>query len=118
MSFGKALGYGVVLWLVAFVVASIFVGYSQTCAVTCHVITALVVLILAYLFGRKLNVSSASGMIKYTIVWVIVFLILDVLISTRYTGWAIFKSVWLWVSYLLVLLVSLMAVKKQPTVGP
>jgi len=109
----KLFGYGGVIWGVAFIVISIFIGFKVTSQIITQGITTLAVLITAFLLARSLNVSTVKEMLKYSFSWVIVGLILDAVVTTRFTGWSFFSHWYIWLSYALILVIPLLAVKKE-----
>lgn len=109
----KLLGYGAIIWAVAFIVASAFVGFKVTNQLIVQGITTLATVITTYFLASSLNVSEIKEIIKYAIAWVIVGLILDVIITTRYTGWSFFSRWDIWLSYILGFVVTLLAVKPE-----
>ena len=112
----KMCGYGVIIWVVAFIVASIFVGFQIT-GMWKQIITTLAVVIAAFMLAKKLNISSVKEMLKYSFIWVVVGVILDYFITVKFTGKEFLMSKEMWIGYVLILLVPLLAVKKgQKTV--
>lgn len=109
----KLFGYGAVIWGVAFIVVSAFIGFEVTSEVIVQGVTTLAVAIAAYLLARSLNISNRKEMLKYGFSWVVVGLILDLIVTTRFTGWQFFSAFYVWLGYALILLVPLLAVKKQ-----
>lgn len=127
MNYLKSLGFGALIWGVAFVVVSAFISFGiDTAGLVVQTITTFLVLLTAFLLAKSLNLSDKTEMLKYSFSWVVVGLILDVLITTGFTGWEFFYDWSIWVSYVLILLVPLLAVKpaeimvrpEQKTVEP
>jgi uncharacterized membrane protein required for colicin V production len=102
----------VIIWVVAFIVASIFVGFQIT-GMWKQIITTLAVVIAAFVLAKRLNVSKVSEMLKYSFSWVVVGLILDYFITTRFTGKEFLMTPEIWIGYALILIVPLLAVKKE-----
>ena len=109
----KFLGYGGIIWGVAFIVVSIFIGFKVSSQIIVQGITTLAVVITAFLLAKSLNVSTMKEMLKYSFSWVIVGLILDALITARFTGWEFFSRWEMWLGYLLILVVPLLAIKSE-----
>ena len=109
----KFLGYGGIIWGVAFIVASLFVGFKVSSQIIIQGITTLAVVITAFLLAKSLNVSAIKEMLKYSFSWVVVGLILDALITARFTGWGFFSRWDIWLGYLLILVIPLLAVKSE-----
>ncbi len=109
----KYIVYGAIIWGVAFIVASVFVGYKVISPLIMHGITTLAVAIVTFKLAKNLNIDNRKEMLKYSICWVIVGLILDAVITTRFTGWRFFYAKYIWIGYALILLVPLLAVKSK-----
>jgi hypothetical protein len=109
----KIIGIGAIIWSVAFVVACVFVGFKVSSELLIQGITTLAVLTATFLFARSLNVSGKAEMLKYVLIWILVGLTLDAIITTRFAGWEFFLTWHIWVSYALSIPVSLLAVKVE-----
>lgn len=109
----KFFGYGGVIWGVAFIVVSIFIGFKVSSEIIIQGITTLAVVITAFLLARSLNISTVKEMLKYSASWVVVGLILDAIVTTRFTGWEFFSNWYIWLSYVFILIVPFLAVKKE-----
>jgi hypothetical protein len=110
----KIIGFGALIYAVAFVVVSAFIGFqipSDNLAVKLATIGC--VLLTIILAAKSLKVSSAKEMLGYSFIWVIINLLLDILITARFTGWAVFGQWNILLGYLLILIVPLLAVRKQ-----
>ncbi|MFC1789665.1 hypothetical protein ACFLYY_01665 [Patescibacteria group bacterium] len=111
----KLIGYGVAIWVVAFMVATIFVVMNMEAGAIASVVTSAVVIITAFLFARSLNIPSVKGLLKYAISWLIVGLVLDATVTVYFTGWEFFQGWGMWLSYGLTFLAVLLGVKKTRT---
>jgi len=113
MNWKKALGFGILIWIIMFVVVSLFVAYKMAQGTVFTVIVTLVTLVAAYFCARNIAPKSAGQAIGYGLIFAIVGIILDFLISQRFAP-GMFSSVFYWISYVLIVLVPLLAVKKVP----
>lgn len=112
----KFWGYGIIIWAVAFIVASIFIAF-ETSAVIMNTVTALAVVLTAFLLAKTVSLASRKAMLKYSFCWVIVVFILDALVTSQFTAWDFLSSWYVWLAYALILFVPLLAVKvvSQPS---
>jgi hypothetical protein len=114
MNWKKAIGFGVLVWIVMFVVISAFVSYGITSGMTMTVVATAVSLVVAYVAARNIAPESYGMALWYGLVFAAVGIVLDFLISQRFAP-GMFSNVSYWVNYLLVVLVPMLAVKKMPT---
>ncbi|MDD4990419.1 MAG: hypothetical protein PHW31_03875 [Candidatus Pacebacteria bacterium] len=113
MNFLKLIGYGILIWVVAFVIVSIFIGFKVSSDnMWVKIITTLAVFIAAILLAKNLKESSQSKMFLYGILWAVIALILDAVITARFTDWEVFGQWNITLGYLLIILASLLAIKK------
>jgi len=105
--------YGAIAWGVAFLVASVFVAYKVTPEILVQAITTLAVLITVYLLAKSLKLSSRSQALWFGFILTVTGLVLDLLITARYTGMAFFNRADIWISYFLGFLTPQLAVKKK-----
>jgi len=118
MNYKKLIGFGVMIWAVAFLVMAGLIAYQLGNSIIAAVITWIAVAVAAYLCGRNLALNSKAQMLKYSVSWVIIGLILDALFTVPFTGWTIFQSWEVWIGYVLVIAAPLLAVKNQPLSYP
>lgn len=111
MNYKKLFGWGILFYVVAFLIMSGFIAYGAGTSFMAKISTIIAVAIVVFFAGRNLNESSAGGILKYSISWVIIVAILDVLFTVRFTGWGIF-SLWnIWLGYVIILLLPLLVYK-------
>ena len=109
----KGILFGLLLWVIMFVIASIFVAFklpteSVFFNIFWIVLSAIVVFICAhYLMPR--NISQA---ILYGLIFAVIGIVLDLIISARFVS-GLFASVYYWISYLVVILTPMLRVKKM-----
>ena len=112
MNWKKAVLYGLALWVLMFVIISVFVGFKIYENVITQVIGALIGGGISYFFVRKIGASSMLKALMYGASFVVVGLILDFAVTKRFND-QIFTTWTLWLGYGLVLLTPLAAVKKS-----
>lgn len=112
MNYKKLFGFGALIWVVAYIVATGFVAYGKSHSITAGVVVVIAVAIAAFLAGRNLGLGARKEIIKYSAGWVIIGLILDAIFTVPFTGWALFKTWDIWLGYLLILSAPLLAIKK------
>lgn len=117
MNWKKAIGFGFLLWVLMFVIVSIFIGFKIYDFVWMEVITAVISGIISFILARYVKPAKAAAALAYGVTWVIIGVILDAIVTTRFNP-AIFASWSLWLGYVLVLLAPLLAVKKTVFVPP
>lgn len=109
----KIIGFGALIWVVAFMVVSVFIAFKiSTDTVSAKIITIAAVFIATALIAKGLKPSSQIQAISFGIVWAIIGFILDAIITTRFTGWGIFYQPNILIGYLLIILTPLLAVKR------
>jgi hypothetical protein len=111
MNYKKLFGYGVLIWAAAYLVASAFVAYKVPSFWTNFGIAAAAVIAAGWA-GRKLHETSAGKVFRYSIGWVAIGVLLDVALTTPFTGWGIFSSWSYWLGYLLIAVVPIFTNKK------
>lgn len=112
MNWLKGIGYGAAIWVIMFVLVSALIAFNINDIKIVHYLAALIAPVSAYFFAGYLKPNSTSNAISYGIVFVVVGLILDYLITTKFKA-NIFASRTLWVSYGLTLLAPLLQTKKS-----
>ncbi len=103
ISTNRTIKYALCIWVIMFIIASIVVGYGFG-DWTKYIIIWLFSIAITWFSVTKLKVNNIKLAITTGIIFVIAGLVLDLLISVRFTGTAIFSSFDYWVSYGLILL--------------
>ena len=96
----KALGYGALIWVIMFAVASALV---QVPPVAMTVVIIVVSVALAYVFAGKVGPLTVARAFAYGGVWALVGIILDFFITTQFAP-TIFSQWVYWVDYALIVL--------------
>jgi len=114
MNWKKGIGFGIIVWAAMFIVVCILIAYKMPQNMLFNVITTVISLVVVFFCAKNIAPKSMGSALKYGLVFAVVGIILDYFISLRFAP-NIFSSVSYWVSYLLVVLVPLLTVKKVPT---
>jgi hypothetical protein len=109
----RIVGLGVGIWLVAFVVASIFIALGRIDAIAAKLIVPLAVGVAAYFAGRMLKLQSYVEMLRHSALWVAIAIVLDALVTVPFAGWQIFAQWNVWLGLALVLTAPLLAVRNR-----
>ena len=112
MNWKKAVLYGLALWVLMFVIISIFVAFKIYENVVMQVIGALIGGGISYFFVRKIGASSMLNALMYGASFIIVGLVLDFVVTKRFND-QIFGMWSLWLGYGLVFLTPILTVKKN-----
>lgn len=114
MNITKAVGLGILIWMVVYAASMLLGVYDMSGALWTQIVAVVIAAVIAYIAGMMVKASSMNAMIKYSVAWVIVTLVLDAVLASFWTmgGYGIFSTWYLWVGYVLILLVPLVAVKK------
>lgn len=112
MDWKKTIGSGIMLWALMFVVVSVFIAFNIFGNSIAKVIIAIIAGAISYSLAKKLKPADIKAALTDGVVWVIVGVILDALVSIRFNP-LIFQSKGLWLGYFLVLLAPILVVKKK-----
>lgn len=112
MDFKKGIAYGLAVWILMFVVISIFVGFKIYDSTIMKIVGAIVGGIIVFVASGFIKPQSMGIALCYGITFVVVGLVLDLLITARFDS-AVFVAWTIWLGYALVLLVPLTRVKKM-----
>ena len=113
MNWKKGIGFGALVWAIMFIVVSILVGYKMPQTMMFSIIVMIISLIATYFLAKNIAPKNYMEAIEYGLIFAVVGIILDFLISQRFAP-NIFSTVSYWVSYVLIVLVPLLTVKKMP----
>lgn len=116
MNWKKAIGFGILLWVLMFVIVSIFIAFKIYEFRWIRILTAVIAGITSFLLAGLAKPTKIGWALLYGLIWVIICVILDVLVTMRFNP-AIFAARSLWLGYVLVLFVPLLKVKKPTSVA-
>ncbi len=115
-NWAKALGYGVALWVILFVVAAIIAaGLNLELGIWAMLVLAVIAGAVAYFFGLEINPQTSGQAFAYGAAFAAIGLLLDLLVSRQFTS-GIFGIWTYWLGYVFILFAPLTAVgSQQPT---
>ena len=113
MNVKNTLVFGAVIWVIMFAVASAFAGYKVGDQLWAQIIIMLATAAVAYLFARPAAPHSAASALLFGVIWAALGLVLDYIISRKFAP-GLYSQWPYWVSYALIVLAPLLAIKKQP----
>jgi len=111
MNYKKLIGFGILIWIIAFGIASAFVAFNAINSLIAKLIVPVVIGIVAFFAGKNLKLKNIIETLKYSASWVIIGIILDALITVQFTGWEIFMQLDVWFGYFLVLVAPIIATR-------
>jgi len=112
MNWKKGILFGLLVWAIMFIVVCVLLAYKMPQNMLFTIITTIITLVAVYFLVRNIAPKSYLEAIEYGLIFAVIGIILDFLISKRFAP-DIFVSVSYWVSYVLVVLVPLLTVKKM-----
>lgn len=107
----KTIGFGALIWILMFVIVSTLMAYGLYANIYEKAIVALIAGVLSFFAAGFLRPDKINTALIYGIVFVVTGVVLDALITMRFSA-DIFYSKALWLGYVLVLLAPLLKVKK------
>ena len=110
---GPALGWGIVIYSTLYLTWSglVLYGFADTVIGRIALLIALVTVVT--IAGRELRLQAWEDIVPYSLSWVLIMVVLDILISARINGMDIFSDANLWIDYALVGSVPLLAPKTR-----
>lgn len=112
MNIKRGIGFGLLLWVIMFVVASVFVAFNMQDATLLSVLMLVISAVAVFILAGYVMPKSFGQALSYGLLWAVVGIILDYLISVKFAP-DMFSSAYYWISYLLVVLVPMLKVKKE-----
>lgn len=116
-SFSKAIGYGIGLWAIMFIVGMLLVLFGVTLTAGWVFLLAILAGVIAYSFATYIDPRSTGSALGYGLTWVLVVAILNALIVTPFVaGAGLFGlwSYWLGAAFILFAPWVEMAARKSP----
>ncbi len=109
MRYSALISWGVVIYAVMFLLWSGFVVYGFVEGVLPRLVGLGILILLALIAGRSLRLHGWHDILPYSLSWVAVVAILDIILTVPFTGWALFSDWNIWVGYALIACVPLLA---------
>ena len=109
MNWKKAIGFGVLLWLIMFAFVSAFLSFYAL--LWMKIVTAVVAGIISLVLAGYAKPTSVGQALGYGLCWVIVGVILDFLVTMRFNA-LFYTDMFLWLGYLLAFLAPLFRIRK------
>ena len=109
MRFGTLLGWGLVIYAIAYLEWSAFVVYGLAGTTTPRVCQFLTLVVLALIAGRSLKYHTWKDILPYSLGWVAVIAVLDALFAAPFDGLSFYLNGSLWFGYAIIALVPLSA---------
>ncbi len=114
MNWKKAIGFGVLIWVIMFVVVFVFAVLNMPFNTTTDILMTIIVLLVVYILARYATPKTYGTALGYGLVFTAVGIIIDFLVNTIFaSGMLGLNNIYYWISYALVALVPLLAVKKM-----
>lgn len=101
-SWSKAFGFGVLIWAVMFILASILVAFGVSIGIGWSLVLAIVMAVLSYSFAVNANAGNSGQALGYGLLWAAIGIVLDLVISRQFQS-NIFGMWTYWVGYALIL---------------
>jgi len=109
MRFGTLLGWGIVIYAIMSLASSLFVVYGIAGTFIARLLGLLVLILVLTIAGRSLRRQHWIDVLPYSIGWAILAALLDAVYVVPFGGWAMYGDWNLWVGYVLVVIVPLIA---------
>lgn len=108
MNYKKLIGYGVLIWVIVFAVVSAFIAFDiPSDNLFVNLVSLIAIIIATWFLAKNLKVKTQKEMIKYSLAWLIIAIILDLIVSVQFTGFGLFGRWHVLFGYLLILIVPL-----------
>ncbi len=117
MNWKKAIGFGILLWVLMFAIVSVFIGFKIYDYLWIEILIAVIGGIISFILAGYVKPKSYGTALSYGVSWLVVGVILDIIVTMRFNA-AIFTAWTLWLGYGLGVLAPLLRVKKQSVTSP
>ena len=107
----KIVGTGILGWVLIFVIISAFVGFKIYDNIWVQLLGVVIVGIIAFVLVGILKPKSLSAALNIAVIWLIIGLALDWIITTRFNP-GIFTLWHVWSGYFLIFLIPFLRIKK------
>ena len=116
MNWLKTIGFGALIWVLMFAIVSALMAYGLYANIYEKAIVALIAGVLSFFATGFLKPDKINTALIYGIVFVVIGVILDALITMRFNN-QILLSKAVWLGYLLILLAPLLRIKKAAVIA-
>lgn len=107
-----AIGFGLLLWIIMFAVASVAVAFKVIANTGVHALFIVLGGVIAFVLAGKVRPTNVAAALAYGASWVVISVVLDAFITMRFNS-GIFREWSIWVGNLVVLLIPLLRVTKS-----
>lgn len=109
MKYGSIVGWAIVMYAIMALAWSGLSIYGFAGSISARILLLVVLVVVTTIAGRSLRFHSWRDVLPYSIAWAILIGLLDIVYSVPFGGWGIYADWNLWVGYLLVVIVPLLA---------
>ena len=110
MNLLKLLGFGVLIWDIAFITNATLETFEILPSLVTQTVF-IVITMVTFLLSENLDINSEKEIFKYGAVWALVMLALDLTVSTCCLGWEIFSQYNTWINYAIVVFTPILSVR-------
>ena len=110
MNLLKFLGFGVLIWDVAFITSAVLKTFAIPLSLIMQTIF-IVIAITTFLLSENLEIYSEQKIFKYGIAWTTVMIFLDIMVATCCLGWEFFSQYNTWINYAIVIFMPILMVR-------
>ncbi len=103
----NAIGWGVIIYAVMYLVWSGLVIYGLSLGILSLVIRLGVLVLITTIAARSLRMDTWKDLLPYTFAWAVVAALSDAFFLVPFSGWGLYASWSVWVGYALVVIVPL-----------
>jgi len=107
--FSKAIGWGIVIYAVMYLVWSGLVIYGLSLGYLSLIVRLLVLFFITTIAARSLRLGNWKDVVPYSAVWAIVAAVFDGLFLVPFSGWGLYASLSVWFGYALILVLPLLS---------
>lgn len=112
MNYKKLFGYGALIWVVAYIAAILLVVLRVGTTMRAGPLVGIVAAAMAAWAGTQLERTSIVKILFYSLGWVIVGLVLDLILTIPFTGWQFYFAWSYWASYVLIAVLPIFTSRK------
>ena len=104
---GKALGWGLVIYAVMYLLWSGLVIYGLSFGVSSLVLRVVALAVLVTIAARSLHLTERMDVVPHSVTWAVVAVILDAIFLVPFSGWSLYAEWSVWAGYALVAIIPL-----------